>query len=325
MEYYLLISYLKEMNNNLNIVFMGTPEFSVPSLKKLIDNFKVKAVFTQPDKPKGRGKKIAMSAVKEVALENDIPVYQPDRIKNHPEIIEKLKEINPDFIIVVAFGQILPKEILDIPRYACINLHASLLPKLRGAAPINWAIIDGEAVSGNTTMLMDVGLDTGDMLLKDEVSITEDMTAGDLHDILMERGGDLLVETINKYFKGEIVPEKQKDEGSNYAQTLNKESGRINWNNKSKNIVNLVRGLNPHPLAYSVYGEKNMKIHKAKALDKVYDKLPGTIIEVKDEGIVIACKDGSVLIEVIQFPGKKAMQVKDYIRGNTIEAGVVLG
>lgn len=312
------------MNNNLNIVFMGTPEFSVPSLKKLIEKFDVKAVFTQPDKPKGRGKKISLSPVKEVALEHNIPIYQPQRIKNEPEIIAKLKEINPDFIIVVAFGQILSKDILDIPKYACINLHASILPKLRGAAPINWAIINGESVSGNTTMLMDVGIDTGDMFLKDKVTITDDMTAGDLHDILMERGADLLVETIDKYVSGEIAPQKQNDEDSNYAPMLTKQSGKIVWNNTSKDIANLVKGLNPHPLAYTNYKEKVMKIHKVKVVKKVYEELPGTIIKVDEDGILISSKDGSVLVEIIQFPGKKAMQVKDYIRGNSIEEGVIL-
>jgi methionyl-tRNA formyltransferase len=303
---------------------MGTPEFSVPSLKKLIEKFDVKAVFTQPDKPKGRGKKISLSPVKEVALEHNIPIYQPQRIKNEPEIIAKLKEINPDFIIVVAFGQILSKDILDIPKYACINLHASILPKLRGAAPINWAIINGESVSGNTTMLMDVGIDTGDMFLKDKVTITDDMTAGDLHDILMERGADLLVETIDKYVSGEIAPQKQNDEDSNYAPMLTKQSGKIVWNNTSKDIANLVKGLNPHPLAYTNYKEKVMKIHKVKVVKKVYEELPGTIIKVDEDGILISSKDGSVLVEIIQFPGKKAMQVKDYIRGNSIEEGVIL-
>ncbi|AJA48174.1 methionyl-tRNA formyltransferase [Clostridium pasteurianum DSM 525 = ATCC 6013] len=308
----------------MNIVFMGTPEFSVPSLEKLIEKFNVKAVFTQPDKPKGRGKKVSISAVKEIALKNNIPVYQPEKIKKETEIIEKLKEINPDFIIVVAFGQILSKEILDIPKYACINLHASLLPKLRGAAPINWAIINGETVSGNTTMLMDVGLDTGDMLLKDIVDITGDMTAGDLHDILMERGADLLVKTINEYVKGTIVPEKQKDENSNYAPMLTKQSGEINWNTSGKDIYNLVRGLNPYPLAHCKYNEKNMKIHKVKVLDKVYDEIPGTIIEVNNDGIIVACKNSSLLIEVIQFPGKRSMTVEEYTRGNKIDRGVIL-
>ena len=180
----------------MRVVFMGTPDFAVPSLKAMIDNFQVSAVLTQPDKPKGRGKKLSMSPVKEKALLHDIPVYQPLVLKNDEDVKNIIKELKPDFIVVVAYGQILTKEILDIPKYGCINLHASLLPKYRGAAPLNWAIIKGEKVSGNTTMLMDVGLDTGDMILKSEVSITDDMTAGELHDILMIDGAELLVKTL---------------------------------------------------------------------------------------------------------------------------------
>lgn len=309
----------------MNIVFMGTPDFSVPALKSMIENYNVQAVFTQPDRPKGRGKKLAFSAVKEVAIENNIPVYQPNKIKNETGMIQKLKELEPDFIIVVAYGQILSKEILDIPRYACVNLHASLLPKLRGSAPINWAIINGEIVSGNTTMIMDVGIDTGDMLLKQEVEITEDMTAGDLHDILMNSGAKLLVETINKYSKGQIVPEKQNGDLSNYAPMLNKETGKIVWNKSSKEIENLIKGLNPHPLAYTTYKNNTMKIHKAKAISVEEKRTPGTVLKVDKEGILVACGHGNLLIKEIQFPGKKAMKVEDYLRGNSIELETILG
>lgn len=304
---------------------MGTPDFSVPALKSMIENYNVQAVFTQPDRPKGRGKKLAFSAVKEVAIENNIPVYQPNKIKNETGMIQKLKELEPDFIIVVAYGQILSKEILDIPRYACVNLHASLLPKLRGSAPINWAIINGEIVSGNTTMIMDVGIDTGDMLLKQEVEITEDMTAGDLHDILMNSGAKLLVETINKYSKGQIVPEKQNGDLSNYAPMLNKETGKIVWNKSSKEIENLIKGLNPHPLAYTTYKNNTMKIHKAKAISVEEKRTPGTVLKVDKEGILVACGHGNLLIKEIQFPGKKAMKVEDYLRGNSIELETILG
>ena len=224
---------------------MGTNEFSVPSLRKLIGKYDVKAVFTQPDRPRGRGGKVSFSPVKKEAVEHNIPVYQPEKIKNDVEMIKLIKELNPDFIIVVAFGQILTKEILNMPKYACINLHASLLPKYRGAAPINWSIIDGERTTGNTTMLMDVGIDTGDMLLKQEVNINDDMTAGDLHDVLMENGADLLIETIEKYSKGQIVPEKQDDNLSSHASMLSKELAKINWNKKSREISCLVRGFNP--------------------------------------------------------------------------------
>ena len=243
----------------MNIVFMGTPDFAVPALKMLIENYGVKAVFTQPDRPKGRGKKLAFSDVKEVAVEHNIPVYQPVKLKEEPEMIEELKKMKPDFIIVVAFGQILTKEVLDIPKYGCINLHGSLLPMYRGAAPIQWAVINGEKVSGNTTMLMDVGLDTGDMLMKDEVEIPDDMTAGELYDILKERGAGLLKDTIEKMVKGEIVPEKQSDE-TFYAKMLDKNMALIDWNESAEKIHNLIRGLNPWPIAYTNYNDEKMKI-----------------------------------------------------------------
>lgn len=308
----------------MKIVFMGTPEFAVPSLQAIIDNFEVEAVFTQPDKPKGRGKKLSMSPVKELALKHNIKVYQPERLKKEPETIQELKDMHPDFIIVVAYGQILPKEVIDIPKYACINLHASLLPKYRGAAPINWAIIKGETISGNTTMLMDVGLDTGDMLLKQEVPITRDMIAGELHDILMENGADLLVETIKRMSKGEIKPEKQKDSETCYASMLNKEIAKIDWNLSSMEIHNLIRGLNPWPIAYTNYKDQVMKIYKSEIVDKESGKTEGTILSVSDKGIEVACKEGTLLIKEIQFPGKKVLKVEQYIKGNNIEEGTVL-
>lgn len=308
----------------MKIVFMGTPEFSVPSLQAMIDNFDVEAVFTQPDKPKGRGKKLSMSPVKELALKHDINVYQPVRLKKDPEAIEELKNMEPDFIIVVAYGQILPKEVIEIPKYACINLHASLLPKYRGAAPINWAIINGEKKSGNTTMLMDVGLDTGDMLLKEEIEISEDMTAGELHDILMNSGGELLVETINKMVKGEIAPKKQGDSATSYASMLSKENALINWSLTSREIHNLIRGLNPWPIAYTHYRDDVMKTYKSEILGKNSDKTPGTILSISNEGIEVACGKGTLLIKEIQFPGKKILKVEQYIKGNTIEKETVL-
>ena len=302
----------------MKIVFMGTPDFSVPSLKKIIDVYGVEAVFTQPDKPKGRGKKIAYSPVKEVALEKNIKVFQPIKLKNDIEAINYLKELKPDFIIVVAFGQILNKEVLDIPKYGCINLHASLLPMYRGAAPLNWAIIKGEKKSGNTTMLMDVGLDTGDMLLKDEVLITEDMTAGNLHDILMERGADLLIKTIDGLYNGTITPEKQTEE-TFYAKMLNKELALINWNNKAQDIHNLIRGLNPWPIAYTNYENNYMKVFESKVLNENTNKEPGTIIDVSKEGIKVATLNGVLLIKKIQFPNGKPLTVEQYINGHEIK------
>lgn len=309
----------------MNIVFMGTPEFSVPPLKRLIEEYGVKAVFTQPDRPKGRGKKLAISPVKEVAIEHNIPVYQPLRLKNEPEIIEELRQMKPDFIIVVAFGQILSKEVLDIPKYGCINLHASLLPKYRGAAPINWSIIKGEKKSGNTTMLMDVGLDTGDMLLKNEIEITEEMTAGELHDKLMITGGELLVKTIKGIVDSTINPIKQNDEESCYASMLNKEIAVIDWKNSAKDIHNLVRGLNPWPIAYTYYNNEMMKLYKTTVIEKQCNKESGTILNVSKNGIEVATGDKVLLIEKIQFPNGKPLTVEQYINGNVIEEGVILG
>ena len=308
----------------MNIVFMGTPDFAVPSLKMLIENYGVKAVFTQPDRPKGRVNKLAFSDVKEVAVEHNIPVYQPVKLKDEREMIEELKDMNPDFIIVVAFGQILTKEVLDIPKYGCINLHGSILPMYRGAAPINWAIIKGEKVSGNTTMLMDVGLDTGDMLLKDEVEIPEDMTAGELYDILKVRGADLLKDTIEGMINGTITPEKQSDE-TFYAKMLNKEIAIIDWNDTAENIHNLIRGLNPWPMAYTYYMNEKMKVFESKVLNKNHNKEVGTILKVSKEGMEIACKDSVLLITKVQFPNKKPLTIEQYINGHTIDENVILG
>ncbi|MBD7910398.1 MULTISPECIES: methionyl-tRNA formyltransferase [Clostridium] len=308
----------------MKIVFMGTPDFAVPSLEMLIDNYDVKAVFTQPDKPKGRGKKLAFSDIKEVAVKKGIPVYQPIKLKDDKEMIEELKKIAPDFIIVVAFGQLLTKEVLDIPKYGCINLHGSLLPMYRGAAPINWAIIKGEKISGNTTMLMDKGLDTGDMLLKDKVEITEEMTAGELYDILKERGSALLKETIDKIINGQIKPEKQSDE-TFYAKMLDKKIAVINWHETAENIHNLIRGLNPWPIAYTSYDGKQMKIYESKVLEEKHNKEEGTILDVSKEGIRVACKEGILLVKKVQFPNGKPLTIEQYINGHKIEVNTILG
>lgn len=308
----------------MKIVFMGTPEFSVPSLKKLIETHNVECVLTQPDKPKGRGKKMAYSQVKEEALKHDITVYQPIKLKDDRGLIEILKEISPDFIIVVAFGQILTREVLDIPKYGCINLHASLLPMYRGAAPLNWAIINGEKISGNTTMLMDIGLDTGDMLLKDEVTITENMTCGELHDILSVRGADLLLRTIDGIVNKTIIPEKQKEE-TFYAKMLDKKLAHISWNKTAQEIHNLVRGLNPWPIAYSNYNGDRMKIYETEVLYESSNKEPGTILNVDKNGIKVACKEGCLLIKKVQFPNGKPLTIEQYINGHKIEKKEKLG
>ena len=307
----------------MKIVFMGTPDFAVPSLEALIEKFGVEAVFTQPDRPRGRGKKMVFSPVKEVAVKHDIKVFQPEKLKDDREAVEYLKELKPDFIIVVAFGQILTKEVLDIPKYGCINLHASLLPMYRGAAPLNWVIINGEKKSGNTTMLMDVGLDTGDMLLKDEVEITDNMTSGELHDILMNRGGELLIKTIEGLADGSFKGEKQEGETC-YAKMLSKETGKINWNNSAESIHNLIRGLNPRPIAHTTYKDENMKIYESEVLAESSNKEAGTIIEVSKKGMKVSCGKGILLVKKIQFPNGKPLTIEQYINGKDIEVGCKL-
>lgn len=304
----------------MDIVFMGTPDFAVPSLEKIIDEFNVKLVLTQPDRPKGRGNKISMSQVKEVAIKNGIPVCQPERLRKDTDAIKLIKDSKPDFIIVVAYGQILPKEVLEIPKYGCINLHASILPKYRGAAPINWAIINGENYSGNTTMLMDVGLDTGDILLQESVEITSDMTFGELHDNLMNNGGELLVKTIKDFAEGRIKSQKQVEELSCYASMLNKENTKIDWNKSAIEIKNHVRGLNPFPIAYTNYNDTVMKIYKGEAkTSNVCD--PGKIIEVKEDFIGVSTGSGEFKIFELQIPGKKSMLVSEYLKGHKVELG----
>lgn len=309
----------------MKIVFMGTPEFAVPCLQKIIDEgHEVLAVVTQPDKPKGRGKKLAMSPVKELALKYNIDVYQPVKAREE-SFVEKLKEINPELIVVVAFGQILPKSILDIPKFGCVNVHASLLPKYRGAAPLNWVIINGEEKTGVTTMYMDVGLDTGDMILKSEIILDDEITAGELHDKMMIDGANVLKETIDLIAQGKAPREKQNDDETCYSPIMDKTLGNIDWNKSAKDIHNLVRGVNPWPSAYTTYENQTMKIWKTKVVDKNSDKAPGTILKVDKEGIEVNTGNGVIQISEIQMSGKKRMVVSEYIKGNTISTDIVLG
>ncbi|NGT57835.1 methionyl-tRNA formyltransferase [Clostridium perfringens] len=316
----------------MKIVFMGTPDFAVPSLKKMIEKFNVSAIVTQPDKPSGRGKKVSISPIKEVGLSNEIPIFQPEKIRTDSVIINKLKELKPDFIIVVAYGQILTKEILDIPRLGCICLHASLLPMYRGSAPINWSLINGETKTGNTTILMDTGIDTGDMLMRSEVEISESMTAGELYNLLKVNGAELLEETINGIITGKICGIKQPNDVSSYVKMLNKQMAKINWNDSSINIHNLIRGLsswpykniNSWPTAYTYYKDIPFKIFKSKSLEANIIDPPGYIIDANDEGIKVATKNGILIIEILQFPGGKPLEVKEFLKGNKIEKGVIL-
>lgn len=309
----------------MNIIYMGTPDFAVPALVKIHEAYGIASVFTQPDRPKGRGKRLAFSPVKEMALKHNIPVFQPEKIKKDTVIINYLKELKPDFIIVAAYGQILSKEILDIPKYGCINIHASLLPKYRGAAPINWAIINGEKKSGNTTMLMNEGLDTGDILLSSMFEIDQYMTAGELHDMLMNDSAELIIKTIEGIIQGSIQLQKQQDDLSCYAPMLNKKTALIDWKKSANEICNLIRGLNPSPVAFTKYKGENMKIYKAVLVDEKFSDNVGEIIDVDKTGIKVSTGNGALKLETIQFPGSKAMAVSEYIKGNDIIKNTILG
>lgn len=307
----------------MKAVFMGTPDFAVPTLQKMIDmGIEITAVVTQPDKAKGRGKKVIYSPVKECALAHDLPVYQPVRIRKEPEFIQTLRDMQPDVIVVVAFGQILPKEILDIPRLGCVNVHASLLPKFRGAAPIQWSIIDGEEVTGVTTMLMDVGLDTGDMLLKTEIPVDPKETGGSLHDKLAAVGGELLEKTLIGLEAGTIVPEKQDDsQAGEYARMLDKELGHIDFNQPAVVIERLIRGLNPWPSAYTYIDGKTLKIWEAEVLDRNYGCEYGEVAEVTRNSLIIQTGIGALSVKSVQLEGKKRMDISAFLNGYTIEKG----
>jgi len=308
----------------MNVIFMGTPGFAVPTLEKLHESkHNLVLVVTQPDKPSGRGKKLKKSEVKETAEKLGLNIFQPDKIKKQ-ENIDLLKSYNPDVIVVVAYGQILNKEILTLPKYGCINVHASLLPKLRGAAPLNWALINGETKTGITTMQMDVGLDTGDMLLKSEVEIDENINVGELHDILMHKGAELLIETLDKLEKNELTPKKQDDSLSSYAPILNNENRKINWNLPAKSIHNLIRGLSPWPAAYFTLDEKTVKVYSSSYINNDSDYEPGYVIKANNEGIFVKAKDGIVILKEIQMPGKKKMPVEAYLRGNKFPEKIIL-
>ena len=303
--------------NNLKIVFMGTPDFAVPCLKTLNENYEVIAVITQPDRPKGRGQKLTPSPIKEYALEHNLTVLQPEKIKTS-ETEEQLKKLAPDLIVVVAFGQILSKAILDIPKLGCINVHASLLPKYRGAAPIHWSIINGETKTGITTMYMDVGLDTGDMILKEEVSISAKMNTGELHDTLMNIGAKTLLQTIKQIAEGSVVRNKQNDAKASYAPLLTKELERINWLLPAQEIYNLVRGLNPWPVAFSIFKGKKLKIWQTKVIDNVTIGEIGTVLSLTETGFTVQTGKGILEIIELQPESKRKMTAKDFVCGNQI-------
>lgn len=309
----------------MRVVFMGTPDFSVPTLQKIIDEkHEVAAVVTQPDKPKGRGKAVQFTPVKELAVKYGIPVYQPQRIKQNEAFYEMMKELQPDVCVVVAFGQILPKEILDLPKFGCVNVHASLLPKYRGAAPIQWVILDGEKESGVTTMMMDVGLDTGDMLLKETVPLDEKETGGSLHDKLSEIGGELLIETLKQLEAGTIVRTPQGDAESNYAKMLTKELGKIDFQRPAAELERLIRGLNPWPSAFTSLHGKTLKIWDANVVDAEGSARPGEIIAVDKASFTVMTGCQALEIMELQLEGKKRMTTEAFLRGYSVEKGELL-
>ncbi len=308
----------------MKVIFMGTPDFSVGTLEAIIEaGHEVVLAVTQPDKPRGRGKEMQYSPVKEAALAHDIPVYQPQRIRD-AECVEELKKYPADVMVVIAFGQILPKEILEMTKYGCINVHASLLPDYRGAAPIQWAVINGEKVSGVTTMQMDEGLDTGDMIMKTEIVLDEKETGGSLHDKLAEAGAKLCVETLKAVEDGTAVRTKQGETGTDYAKQLNKKMGDIDWTKSAVEIERLIRGLNPWPSAYTAWNDKTMKIWEAEILDKESGQAPGTVAEVDKKTFAVQTGKGMLKILSLQLPGKKRMDTDAFLRGNQIKIGETL-
>ena len=317
----------------MKIIFMGTPDFSVGTLEALVEaGHDVCLTVTQPDKPKGRGKEMQFTPVKEAALRLGIPVYQPKRVRE-AECVEELRKYQADVMVVVAFGQILPEEILGMTPYGCINVHASLLPKYRGAAPIQWSIISGEQVTGVTTMQMDAGLDTGDMLLKTEVAITAEETGESLHDKLAKAGAALCVETLERLQDGTLKPEKQGESPTPYAKMLDKKMGNIDWTRPAAEIERLVRGLNSWPSAYTHWDKKVMKIWKAKVvsqadfdvtIDVLKKTVPGTVVTLEKDHFLVQTGDGLLAVEELQIPGKKRMETSAFLRGYTFEEGTVL-
>ena len=323
----------------MNIVFMGTPDFAVESLKSLQQaGNNILAVVTNTDKPKGRGNKVVSTPVKDYALEHNIKIYQPSKIRNNVEFMEEMKKLKPDLFCVVAYGKILPEELLNIPKYGSINVHGSLLPKYRGAAPIQWAILNGDKTTGITTMFMDAGMDTGDMILKQKVEIGEDETTGELWERLSIIGGDLLVKTVDLIEKGKAPRQKQKGEFS-MAPMLNKEMAKIDWENKTaKEIKNLVRGLNPIMGAYSTINGKKIKFWKVNVIGeknlydmfpdlneyayKMKDIIPGTVLFSGDKnGLYIKAKDGIIEAVEVQAENSKKMNILEFLRGNNIQPG----
>ena len=309
----------------MRILFMGTPDFSVPTLEALIESeHEVVAVVSQPDRPKGRGKQLQPTPVKEVALAHEIPVYQPNRVREEG-FMESMEALDLDLAVVVAFGQILPKAMLSIPKHGCMNIHASLLPKYRGAGPIQWSVINGDQVSGVTTMYMDVGMDTGDMLLKEEVVLDPKETGGSLFGKLSTIGGPLILKTIEQLENGTLVRVKQNDDDATHAPMLEKKQGNVDWKSNAVDIERLIRGLNPWPSAYTYLDGKMLKLWEADVVTiDEGDEEPGAVLKADGDGMLVKCGTAGLQITSLQLQGKKRMSAADFLRGYNIETGIIL-
>ncbi len=308
---------------DIRTVFMGTPDFALDTMRGLIEaGVQMVGVYTQPDRPKGRGKKLTPPPVKELALQHTIPVFQPQKLRD-PVAVEELRLLEPDLIVVVAYGQILPQVVLDIPQYGCINVHASLLPKYRGAAPINKVIVDGGTETGVTTMLMDIGLDTGDMLVKRTLTIGADETAGQLYARMAPLGREAMDETLRQLCAGTLKAEKQDDAETCYASMMKKEDGLIDWSLPAVQIHNLVRGLDPWPAVYSSLGGETLKISRTSVEAGTGEA--GSVVSADETGVRIACGDGVLRIGELQLPGKRKMEAADFLRGHSLPVGSQLG
>lgn len=310
---------------SLRIVFMGTPAFALPALRRLYsDGYPLMAVVTQPDRPAGRGQKEVASPVKHLAGEFGLTLLQPVKVKD-PSFLETFYALKPDMVVVAAFGQILPKAMIDFPRFGCLNIHPSLLPKYRGAAPLNWSIIRGETTTGVTIMQMDEGMDSGDILAQEETPLGQEETVGDLHDRLATLGARLLIRTIDEVVAGQAARRPQDISQVTFAPRLTRETGQIHWSDSAIHIVNLVRGLSPTPAAYTRLDGQPLKIFAAAALPGRTPLPPGTIGEPVAEGLPVAASDGVVLLKDVQLASKKRMPVSDFLRGYQIRTGSVLG
>lgn len=308
----------------MRIIFMGTSVFAVPSLKKLINNnFTIVSVVTQPDRPRGRGKKMQPTPVKEIAEEYNLEVFQPQRVKD-PDTINYILDLEPDLIVVVSYGQIIPTEILDYPRYGCINLHASLLPEYRGAAPIQRVIMDGKKVSGVTTMFMEEGLDTGDIIMQVPIPINNDINHGEYEKKLAAAGAELLIDTIRTIESGSMPQRKQNDEKATYAPMITREDEKIDWNNTAEHIHNQVRGLNPEPAAFTIINGVKVKIHKTILVDENQTGQPGVVIDTDRDKFTVQTKQGRLLITEVQREGKRRMSARDFLQGFSLEKGSLL-